>query len=93
MFVGSQNFICSCGHYFVGIKFFIVNKYLTTVREDVSSWIRITHENHGHWFPKNNDVSTVFLNVFKILMYICRFILWKNIQEHVISICFSLKKY
>lgn len=91
--MGSQNFPCSCGHYFVGSKFFLVNKNLTTVREDVSLWTRITHENHEHWSPRNNDDSIVFLNVFKILMYICRFILWKTIQEHVISICFSLKKY
>lgn len=64
-----------CRRNFVGSKFYLVNKYLTTaciyVREDVKSWTRITHENHEHWSPRNNEDSTVLLNIFKIVMYIC----------------------
>lgn len=60
MFVGSQR----CPGLW-GRKFYFVNKYLInaciSVRGDVNSWARVTHESHEHTgkSPMNNDDSTV----------------------------------
>lgn len=63
MFVGNKNFPGSWGRNFVGSKFYFVNKCYTNtcmhVREDVNLWAMVTHKSHEHWFPKNNDDSTV----------------------------------
>ena len=42
-----------------GIMFIEIKRQIKHVREDVDSWARVIHEIHEHWFPTNNDDSTV----------------------------------